>query len=153
MGLQNLPCSRCSARTGQLTLLVQLFSPRRWEGIFTVCLSCLQASQHSQRYALNEVRQTIYRARPGVGRPTLNLEDIVLRHLARVGPSKAGAVQRELGKNGIRLNDHETAELLRRMEFKGLLEKKEVSWAERVLKELLASKKAAGKPCPVCGND
>lgn len=150
VGLLILPCTRCNARTGQLTLLVQLFNPKRWVGVFTLCISCLQVSQYKEQYALNSLRQTVYRAREGAI-PASELESVVLGYLNAKGLGKAGSIQWELGANGVKLNDHETDELLRRMEFKGLVVRDEINQTENVIK-LLQAKSAPRKECPVCGD-
>jgi hypothetical protein len=131
-----------------LTLLVQLFSPRRWESIFTLCIGCLQIGQYRQRYALNDVAQTVFSRVKGV-EPQNDLERRAVSFLLVNGRSKAGTIQRELASQGVRLNDHETDEFLRRTESKGLVTREEVDWTERIISE---TRWASGRKCPNCGN-
>ena len=149
MPLQNLPCKRCSARTDQLTLLVQLYGPEGkhwWENVFTVCTSCLQVG----RYALNSVQETLYMdVLPPPAQPN-KLEGGVVAILLMYGPLKAGAVQRRLReREGVRLNRHETEHLLELMGQKGLVAAEKADWTEKVVAMLLESNKQ--QACSKCG--
>ena len=147
--LQNLPCKRCSARTDQLTLLVQLYGPEGkhwWENVFTVCTSCLQVG----RYALNSVQETLYMdVLPPPTQPN-KLEGGVVAILLMYGPLKAGAIQRRLReREGVRLNRHETEHLLDLMGQKGLVAAEKADWTEKVVAMLLESNKR--QACSKCG--
>ncbi|MDG7023012.1 MAG: hypothetical protein JRN45_00665 [Nitrososphaerota archaeon] len=151
MGLQNLPCPRCNARTDQLTLLAQLYSPRGWEPVFTLCIACLQVG----RYALNEVQRAVYCAVRGKD-PQDDLEGEVVACLLAAGASKAGTVQRYLRAperaRPYTLNDHEVDELLRKMEPRGLVIKEVADWTGRVTKKLLEARKSSARRCQKCGS-